>query len=198
MGGFDAASVRADAHRPFSRVVAFRVHRRPRRCATLARCRTTPRCRRRAGATIDPAGRSGVDLGTLRAVEQRVLSLATRIIDHANRRGDTDVKAGDHQASSASMVSVMTALWFARRGSAAARPGPGRWLPVARRSRRRSARGDHRDDRRDGHPRVQARVATTAIPAASAEKIIVVMPMNRTATGWTGLSPRRSGACSCS
>ena len=48
-----------------------------------------------------------------------MLWLATRIIDHANRRGDTEdqsVKVGGHQASSASMVSVMTALWFAHIG----------------------------------------------------------------------------------
>lgn len=57
-----------------------------------------------------------VDLDTLRTIEQRVLWLATRIIDHANRRGETDVKVGGHQASSASMVSIMTALWFAHIG----------------------------------------------------------------------------------
>ena len=53
-----------------------------------------------------------VDLGTLKQVEQRVLWLATRIVDAANRRGDTEVKVGGHQASSASMVSLMTALWL--------------------------------------------------------------------------------------
>ncbi|BAN00599.1 transketolase-like TK C-terminal-containing protein [Ilumatobacter coccineus] len=58
------------------------------------------------------------DLDTLREIERRVLWLATRIIDHANRRGDTDVKVGGHQASSASMASIMTALWFAHIGSA--------------------------------------------------------------------------------
>ena len=56
----------------------------------------------------------GVDPAVLREIEQRVLWLATRIIDHANRRdrGDHDVKVGGHQASCASMVSIMTALWF--------------------------------------------------------------------------------------
>ena len=49
----------------------------------------------------------------LRAVEQRVLWLAVRMVDHANRRGETTVKVGGHQASSASMVSIMTAMWFA-------------------------------------------------------------------------------------
>jgi pyruvate dehydrogenase E1 component len=56
------------------------------------------------------------DLDVLREIERRVLWLATRIVDHANRRGDTDVKVGGHQASSASMASIMTALWFGHIG----------------------------------------------------------------------------------
>jgi pyruvate dehydrogenase E1 component len=54
------------------------------------------------------------DLGTLRAVERRVLWLATAIVHHANRvrENRSGVKVGGHQASSASMVSLMTALWF--------------------------------------------------------------------------------------
>ncbi len=56
------------------------------------------------------------DPATLREIEQRVLWLATRIIDHANRRDETDIKVGGHQASCASMVSIMTALWFAHIG----------------------------------------------------------------------------------
>jgi pyruvate dehydrogenase E1 component len=44
-----------------------------------------------------------------------VLWLATRIVDAANHDRDTGdgVKVGGHQASSASLVSAMTALWFA-------------------------------------------------------------------------------------
>ena len=57
-----------------------------------------------------------LDLELLRQIERRVLWLATRIIDHANRRGTTDVKVGGHQASSASMASIMTALWFGHIG----------------------------------------------------------------------------------
>ena len=53
-----------------------------------------------------------VDIGALKDIEQRVLWLATRIIDVANRRPQTELKVGGHQASCASMVSVMTALWF--------------------------------------------------------------------------------------
>ena len=60
------------------------------------------------------------DLDVLRQIERRVLWLATRIVDHANRRRTDakvgDVKVGGHQASSASMVSIMTALWFGHIG----------------------------------------------------------------------------------
>ncbi len=57
------------------------------------------------------------DLDVLDRVQERVLWLATRMVDHANRERDPAppgmaVKVGGHQASSASMVSIMTALWF--------------------------------------------------------------------------------------
>ena len=51
----------------------------------------------------------------LSAIERRVLWLAVRIVDYANRerpKGDA-LKVGGHQASSASMVTLMTALYFA-------------------------------------------------------------------------------------
>lgn len=56
---------------------------------------------------------SGEDT-VLDEIAQRVLWLATSIIDRANRgRQNTDgVKVGGHQASSASMTGIMTALWF--------------------------------------------------------------------------------------
>ncbi|HEX5541741.1 MAG TPA: pyruvate dehydrogenase [Micromonospora sp.] len=56
-----------------------------------------------------------VDLDVLDRIQQRVLWLATRIVDSANRDRDTGdgVKVGGHQASSASLVTAMTALWFA-------------------------------------------------------------------------------------
>jgi len=56
------------------------------------------------------------DLRVLREIEQRVLWLAVRMVDHANRRVGGEVKVGGHQASCASMVSIMTALWFAHIG----------------------------------------------------------------------------------
>lgn len=52
---------------------------------------------------------------TLDSIAQRVLWLATAIVDAANRGrpNDSGVKVGGHQASSASMVAVMVSLWFA-------------------------------------------------------------------------------------
>jgi len=56
-----------------------------------------------------------VDLDVLERVERRVLWLAMAIVHHANRvrPNPSGVKVGGHQASSASMASIMTALWFA-------------------------------------------------------------------------------------
>ncbi|MGW4126304.1 transketolase-like TK C-terminal-containing protein [Nocardia sp. NPDC004711] len=52
--------------------------------------------------------------GVLDEIQQRVLWLSTAIIHHANRvRPNPDgLKVGGHQASCASMVSIMTALWM--------------------------------------------------------------------------------------
>jgi pyruvate dehydrogenase E1 component len=60
-------------------------------------------------------GAPDVDLDVLDAVARRVLWLATAIVHHANRvrPNPSGIKVGGHQASSASMVSLMTALWFA-------------------------------------------------------------------------------------
>ena len=52
------------------------------------------------------------ELAALAAIERSVLWLAVRIVDYANRErpsGDP-LKVGGHQASSASMVTLMTAL----------------------------------------------------------------------------------------
>ncbi|HYN52231.1 MAG TPA: 1-deoxy-D-xylulose-5-phosphate synthase N-terminal domain-containing protein, partial [Thermoleophilaceae bacterium] len=50
----------------------------------------------------------------MRSIERRVLWLAAAIVHHANRvrENRSGVKVGGHQASSASMVSLMCALWF--------------------------------------------------------------------------------------
>jgi pyruvate dehydrogenase E1 component len=55
------------------------------------------------------------DAAVLDEIQQRVLWLATRIVDAANHDRETGdgVKVGGHQASSASLVTVMTALYFA-------------------------------------------------------------------------------------
>ncbi|HLI60912.1 MAG TPA: 1-deoxy-D-xylulose-5-phosphate synthase N-terminal domain-containing protein [Solirubrobacteraceae bacterium] len=63
---------------------------------------------------IAPAPDTAASLQTLEQVQRRVLWLATSIIHHANkvRENRSGVKVGGHQASSASMVSIMTALYF--------------------------------------------------------------------------------------
>ena len=57
---------------------------------------------------------AGQELATLEAIQRRVLWLATNIIDHANhvRPNPDKTKVGGHQASSASVVSILTALYF--------------------------------------------------------------------------------------
>jgi len=58
---------------------------------------------------------SATETEVLEAVQDRVLWLATSIVHHANRVRATHsgVKVGGHQASSASIASIMTALYFA-------------------------------------------------------------------------------------
>ncbi|MGX7729575.1 transketolase-like TK C-terminal-containing protein [Rhodococcus sp. 2H158] len=66
--------------------------------------------------TSHPTGHIGAseDLAPLEAIRQRVLWLSTSMIHHANRvrPNPTGLKVGGHQASCASMVSIMTTLWF--------------------------------------------------------------------------------------
>src|SRR5690348_2184575 len=52
--------------------------------------------------------------GVLSEVERRVLWLSTAMIHHANRvrPNPSGLKVGGHQASSASMATIMTSLWF--------------------------------------------------------------------------------------
>ena len=58
---------------------------------------------------------TAVDLDVLAEIQRRVLWLAVRMVDAANHGRSTGdgVKVGGHQASSASLVTAMTALWFA-------------------------------------------------------------------------------------
>jgi len=71
---------------------------------------------RRAGAESGLATTelASQELATLEAIQRRVLWLATNIIDHANhvRPNPDKTKVGGHQASSASVVSILTALYF--------------------------------------------------------------------------------------
>ncbi len=55
-----------------------------------------------------------MDDRVLRDIEERVLWLATAVVHHANRvrPNPGGLKVGGHQASSASMTTIMTALWF--------------------------------------------------------------------------------------
>ncbi|MFG2276886.1 pyruvate dehydrogenase [Streptomyces chartreusis] len=66
------------------------------------------------GETADGGADREADITTLEAIERRVLWLATAAIDHANRvrPNPSGLKVGGHQATSASMTSIMTALWF--------------------------------------------------------------------------------------
>jgi pyruvate dehydrogenase E1 component len=55
------------------------------------------------------------DLQHLKTLEQRLLWLSAWMVHNANHlrpKGEGDVKVGGHQASCASMVSIMTALYF--------------------------------------------------------------------------------------
>src|SRR5215218_11017921 len=68
--------------------------------------------------TTHPSPESHVDVALLDEIEKRVLWLAVAIVDHANRvrPNPTGLKVGGHQASSASMTSIMTSLYFAQLG----------------------------------------------------------------------------------
>src|SRR5215468_10331076 len=60
---------------------------------------------------IAPASRDDLDL--LERIQRRVLWLAALTVHHANTRPNPDgTKVGGHQASSTSVVSLMTALYF--------------------------------------------------------------------------------------
>ncbi len=68
-----------------------------------------------AEAPVDATSSHDSDhAAALREIEQRVLWTATSIIHHANRirPNQSGMKVGGHQASCASITSIMTALWF--------------------------------------------------------------------------------------
>ncbi|GAA5173345.1 pyruvate dehydrogenase [Pseudonocardia eucalypti] len=57
---------------------------------------------------------AAAEIGTLGEIERRALWLSSAIVHHANRvrPNPSGLKVGGHQASCASMVSIMTSLWF--------------------------------------------------------------------------------------
>jgi len=61
-----------------------------------------------------PPQAEAIRLDALGQIERQVLWLSTAIVHHANRvrPNPAGMKVGGHQASSASMVSIMTSLWF--------------------------------------------------------------------------------------
>ena len=65
--------------------------------------------------STQPAGAQTHDVALLQEISRRVLWLSAAVVDAANagRPNDTGVKTGGHQASSASIVDIMVALWFA-------------------------------------------------------------------------------------
>ncbi|MGW6622012.1 transketolase-like TK C-terminal-containing protein [Nocardia sp. NPDC055002] len=70
-----------------------------------------------ASTSAPPPGTTPAHEGHLDAldeIQRRVLWLSTGIVHHANRirPNPNGLKVGGHQASSASMVSIMTSLWF--------------------------------------------------------------------------------------
>ena len=67
---------------------------------------------------VDDVDVDDLDMSVLEEIERRVLWLACRMVDYANHdRPNVDgMKVGGHQASSASMVTLMTALWFSHLG----------------------------------------------------------------------------------
>ena len=111
----------------------------------------------------------------------------TAIVDHANRvrPNPSGLKVGGHQASSASMVSIMTSLWFGhlQRG----RPGIGQAARVA------GAARDQLPARRAGRVLPDRRCARSA--ACRATRAGPRTPIRRTTRPgrWASARPPRSG-----
>src|SRR6188768_3225228 len=69
---------------------------------------------KRADRTSPDRGEPGSPDAVLESIADRVLWLATRMIHEANivRPNEDGLKVGGHQASSASVVSILTALYL--------------------------------------------------------------------------------------
>src|SRR3954470_13003461 len=72
-----------------------------------------------ADADVAASSARSAHIATLEEIQRRVLWLAGRV-GHTPRRERPpgEIKVGGHQASSASMVGIMTALWFGHLGRA--------------------------------------------------------------------------------
>jgi pyruvate dehydrogenase E1 component len=92
-------------------------------CVSVGRGAPTPEwkdagqhisCVKMVKPTVAPVDSIGERSEALQEIQQRVLWLSTLIVHHANkvRPNPTGIKVGGHQASSASVVSLMTALFF--------------------------------------------------------------------------------------
>ena len=68
----------------------------------------------RSARGLGSGGLDGGELATLEEIERRLLWLSTLIVHHANnvRPNPDKSKVGGHQASSASVVTILTALYF--------------------------------------------------------------------------------------
>jgi pyruvate dehydrogenase E1 component len=63
-------------------------------------------------AALGQPTRDDPPLDVLDTIQHRILWLAVRMVDEANRGVESSMKVGGHQASSASMATIMTSLWF--------------------------------------------------------------------------------------
>ena len=72
----------------------------------------------RLGERAGSGGAAPIGFDVLGEVEDRLLWLSSAIVHHANRvrPNPSGLKVGGHQASCASMVSIMTTLWFRHLG----------------------------------------------------------------------------------
>src|SRR5215210_3521361 len=104
-----AAGTPLNYHDPI-RISAPRVEESPQMSATIER----PASDARVASPPDRGGLTRETLGTLESIERRLLWLSTQIIHHANnvRPNPDKSKVGGHQASSASVATILTALYF--------------------------------------------------------------------------------------
>src|ERR671916_887049 len=104
-----AADTPLNYHDPI-RISAPRAEESPEMSATIER----PASDAMVASPPDQGGLMPEILATLESIERRLLWLSTQIIHHANnvRPNPDKSKVGGHQASSASVATILTALYF--------------------------------------------------------------------------------------